>query len=55
MTIVTGIYVGGLYFNIGQKNYTDQNNWHAIGGFLYFITITSMMHALTPTSVVFPM
>jgi hypothetical protein len=55
MTIVTGIYAGGIYFSAGNKNYTERNNWRAIAGLLYFITITSLMHALSPTTIVFPM
>jgi hypothetical protein len=53
-SLVLGLYVGGVFFALGQDDYTNQNNWFAIEGFFFFMNISSMMTALAPVTLVFP-
>lgn len=53
-SIFLAIYTGGLYFNAGRKDYTDQINWAAIVGYFFFLAISSMMSSLSPVTLVFP-
>lgn len=53
-SIILGLYCGGVYFGIGNNDYTQKINWYAIAGFFFFISIASMMESLAPVSLVFP-
>lgn len=51
---IMGVYIGGLYFGIGHTAYTNFTDAYALIGFLFFISIASMMVTLTPVALVFP-
>jgi len=53
-SIFLGLFMGGVYFNAGRKDYITQTNWVAIIGFFFFSAIGSLMSALAPMSLVFP-
>lgn len=53
-SIILGLYIGGVYFDAGRRDYVTQTNWVAIIGFFFFIGIGSLMSALAPISLVFP-
>jgi hypothetical protein len=48
------LFTGGLFFDIGTKDYTIQTYWFSITGFLFFVTIFALMGALTPVVLTFP-
>lgn len=52
--IILTIYIGGLYFNAGRKDYTDPINWNTIAGFFFFITLDILFQAMMPIALVFP-
>jgi ABC-type multidrug transport system permease subunit len=54
-TIFMALYVGGLFFDIGTRDYRNQNYWNSITGFLFYLTINSLMFALVPISLTFPL
>lgn len=54
-SIFMALFVGGLFFDIGTKDYTQRTNWQSITGFLFFLTINSMMMTLSPISLAFPL
>lgn len=49
------LFIGGLFFDIGTKDYTQRINWQSITGFLFFMTINSMMMTLSPITLAFPL
>ena len=49
------LFVGGLFFDIGTQDYTNRNYWNSITGFLFFMTINSMMMTLSPITLTFPL
>lgn len=53
-SIILALYIGGVYFDTGRRDYTTQANWVAIIGFFFFTAIASLMSALAPISLVFP-
>lgn len=48
------IYIGGLYFNTGRKDYTDPINWTTISGYFFFISLDILFQAMMPLALVFP-
>lgn len=54
-SIFMALFVGGIYFDIGTKDYTDRNYWNSITGFLFFLSINSMMMTLSPLTLTFPL
>jgi ABC-type multidrug transport system permease subunit len=54
-TIFMGLFIGGLFFDIGTNDYTNINYWQSITGFLFFLTINAFFMALTPVSLTFPL
>ena len=52
--IFLGLYVGGLYFDLGNKDYTVTSNWYSIAGFFFFINISFLMAFLSPVALIFP-
>jgi len=38
-----GLYVGGVYYQAGKKDYTVQTNWYSIIGFYFFFSIGALM------------
>ncbi len=54
-SIFMALFVGGLFFDIGTHDYTNKFYWNSITGFLFFLTINSMMMALSPISLTFPL
>ena len=53
-TIFMAIYGSGLYFQFTGE-YTSRNNWRALTGFFFFMTVSTMMNALNPVQLVFPL
>ena len=53
-TIFIAIYTSGLYFQF-SRDYMDRNNWRKLTGFFFFMTISTMMMALNPVQLVFPL
>ena len=53
-TFILSIYVGGLVFSAGRKDYTVYENWKAIGGFMFFSAMSSMMQSINPNILNFP-
>ena len=52
-TIFMGVYTGGVYARF-SGDYTEQNNWRAVSGFLFFLSINLLFLALVPVELVFP-
>jgi len=52
--IFLGVYVGGLYFDLGERDYTQNISWYALTGFIFFHNIAMFMSALSPITLVFP-
>lgn len=49
-----GIYVGGVYFGAGHDMETNPAAANAMIGFMFFISIGSLMMMLSPVTLVFP-
>ena len=47
-TIFLAIYTSGLYFQFDGE-YIGRDNWRALTGFLFFLSISTMMLTLNPT------
>jgi len=52
--VFMAIFTGGLYFNAGRYDYTDQTRWTTITGYLYFCIIDLYFQAMMPVALVFP-
>jgi len=53
--IFMGLFIGGLFFDIGTKDYILRSNWMSISGFLFFICIMALMGAMSPVVLTFPL
>jgi hypothetical protein len=54
-TIFLSLYVGGIYWNIGGKDYQNTHIWTSITGLLFFLCINSLMMSLAPIALTFPL
>jgi ABC-type multidrug transport system permease subunit len=54
-SIFMALFVGGLFFDIGTRDYTNKEYWNSITGFLFFMTIYSLFMTLSPISLTFPL
>lgn len=52
--IFISLFIGGLFFGIGKTDYTNRHLWTSITGFLFFMTISSLMSTLSPVTLTFP-
>lgn len=52
--IFVAVYVGGLVFSAGRKDYTNYSNWKAISGFMFFAIMSSFMTSASPVVMNFP-
>lgn len=52
-TVFMGIYAGGLYCKF-TGDYTNKDNWAALIGFFFFMSINMLMMSLAPVQLVFP-
>jgi hypothetical protein len=52
--IFVSLFIGGIYFNMGNKNYSDPNVFNTIKGFLFADTIGFYLAALAPIVLTFP-
>jgi len=52
-TIFISIFAGGLYCSF-TGDYKDTQNWNALVGFFFFLTINMLMFSLTPVELIFP-
>ena len=53
--IFMALFIGGLFFDIGTNDYTVRPYWYSISGFLFFFCIFSLMGALSPMVLTFPL
>lgn len=60
MSIILGLFVGGVYWKISQ-NYLDPSNpsvrtvdFITLAGLLFFLCVSGFMSSLSPVSIVFP-
>ena len=54
-SIFMALIIGGIYFDVGTKDYTQRTNWQSITGFLFFMTINAFMTTLGPITLSFPL
>lgn len=52
--IFMAIFTGGLYFNVGNKDYTEPISWSTVTGYFFFIGVDLVTQAMTPVALVFP-
>ena len=52
--IFLALFIGGLFFDIGTRDYIVRPFWNSITGFLFFFCIFSLMGALSPVVLTFP-
>ena len=52
--IFLSIYSGGIFFDIGTRDYSNRSVWSSITGFLFFMTISALMSTLSPITLTFP-
>jgi hypothetical protein len=52
-TIFISIYAAGVYCKF-SGDYTNQISWYKYTGFFFFLSISMMMIALAPVTLVFP-
>ncbi len=52
--IVIALFIGGIYFNFGKKDYTDYQSWLGISGFFFMISVTSLTMSIPPIALTFP-
>jgi hypothetical protein len=53
--IFIALFIGGMYFGIGKNDYANRAYWYSITGFMFFMTINSLMSFLAPTTLTFPL
>lgn len=53
--IFMGLFIGGLFFDIGTLDYTIRPYWLSITGFMFFVCILALMGAMSPVVLTFPM
>jgi hypothetical protein len=53
--IVVSLFIGGIFIGLGEKDYTVLENWLSVTGFLFFMSISSLMTSLSPEAITFPM
>jgi len=54
-SIFLSLFVGGIYFDVRSNGpYTDKQVWNTLTGLLFFLTISSLMTALSPVAITFP-
>jgi ATP-binding cassette subfamily G (WHITE) protein 2 len=54
-SIYLSLFLGGLYYNLGSKDYTDPSVWNTVIGLLFYLCTNAMMMALSPVSLTFPL
>jgi hypothetical protein len=54
-SIFTSLYMGGLWWRIGDTNYLDPTNFQAITCFIYFYTLSMFMEPFAATIITFPL
>lgn len=54
-SIFMALIIGGIFFDAGNRDYTQLTSWQTITGFLFFMTINSMMMTLSPITLTFPL
>lgn len=54
-SIFMALIIGGIFFDAGTKDYTQMTSWQTITGFLFFMTINSLMMTLSPITLTFPL
>jgi hypothetical protein len=53
-TLFVCLFVGGIYFGAGDLDYSIPANFSYITGFLFFMTISSLLSVLSPVALEFP-
>lgn len=54
-SIFMALYIGGIYFDAGTKDYTQRTYWQSATGYLFETTINAMMTSLSPITLSFPL
>ena len=49
-----GIFIGGLYYQVGSTDYSQVANWNSISGFMFFINLAFLVSSMIPMALVFP-
>ncbi len=49
------VFVGGMYFDIGTRDYTNPNNFRSITGYLFLVCVNSFMLSFNTVSLTFPL
>jgi ATP-binding cassette, subfamily G (WHITE), eye pigment precursor transporter len=47
------LYIGGLYFDNFHGTYLTNNDWQSLVGFMFFISMDSLMQAMVPITLTF--
>lgn len=53
--IFMSLFIGGLFFDIGTRDYEVRSFWISITGFMFFINIFALMGAISPIVLTFPL
>lgn len=53
--IFISLFVGGIFFGIGNNDYKNIFSWYSLTGFLFFMCISALMSALAPITLTFPL
>ena len=53
--IFISLFVGGIYFDIGEQNYMDQKYWVPLQGFLFSLAIGFQLSTIAPIILTFPL
>lgn len=54
-SIFMAVFVGGIFFDIGTRDYTTKAFWNSITGFLFFLGISALFNTLSPITLTFPL
>lgn len=48
------LYTGGVYYQMGKKDYTDHQSWLSISGFFFCVSFASVAMSIPPVALTFP-
>lgn len=54
-SIFIALFIGGVFFGLGDKDYNDRSNWHSITGFVFFLTFYCLVLTLLSITLTFPL
>ena len=53
--IFLSLFAGGLFFQAGDGDLTNDSDWRYLTGFLFFTSINALTTFLSPLSITFPL